>query len=148
MTTLPKQEILITFRHRYYKLEKPEFTTIRGKGKFKQLKIGQTVLVEMPGHSFTGRVGFAATVQGLELRRVRDMAIEFLKADAEYPGCCISTHQQFVNLLNSFRAPQWAQVTVDSEMTIITLRKAEIGKAESRNGKQGKNGNDGGEAAV
>lgn len=109
----------ITFRHRYYKLAQPEFTTIRGKGKFKSLRVGQTLPVEWPGGECR------ATVTALELRRVKDMPVAFLKTDAEYAGCVISTHQQFVNLLNSFRAPQWSQVTVDSELTIITLRKDE-----------------------
>ena len=108
---------VIAFRHRYYKLEQAEFTTIRGKGWMKKLAVGDMVQVDVPG-------GFwCATVTGLELRRVRDMPVEFLKADAEYPGCTLGTQQQFVNLLNSLRAPYWAQVTLDSEMTIITLRK-------------------------
>lgn len=107
----------IKFRHRYYKLAQPQFTTIRGKAKFKRLKTGDVLTVETPDGNFE------AAVAGLELKRVSDMSLEFLKADAEYPGCVISEPRHFVNLLNSFRAPFWAQVTMDSELTIITLRR-------------------------
>ena len=112
MTTKP-----ITFRHAYYKLAKDKFTTIRGAAQFKRLKVGQRVPVETP----TGN--FEAEITALELKRVDAMPLEFLKADAEYPGERITCHQDFVNLLNSFRAPMWTQVTMQSELTVISLRK-------------------------
>ena len=107
----------ITFRHHYYKLDHPEFTTIRGKAQFKRLQVGQTVTCQCPHATFD------AIITKLEAKCVCQMTIAFLKADAEYPGCTLSTHQQFVNLLNSFRAPYWAQVSLESELTIITLTK-------------------------
>ena len=107
----------ITFRHRYHKLAKPEFTTIRGAAQFKRLKVGRVVRVETPDEDFD------ATITALDLRRVSDMPVEFLKADAEYPGFVIEDRQSFVNLLNSFRAPAWEQVKMDSELTVITLKK-------------------------
>lgn len=51
------------------------------------------------------------------------MSPELLQADASYPGCEITTREQFIDLLNSFRSPNWTQVTMDGELTIITLRK-------------------------
>jgi hypothetical protein len=105
------------FRHSYYKLAKAEFTTIRGRGQFKKLKIGNTVWVETPTERFE------AMIICLELKRVADMGLAFLKADAEYPGFVIESPMDFVTLLNSFRAPAWTQVTLDSELTIITLKK-------------------------
>ena len=107
----------ITFRHRYYKLAKPEFTTIRGAAQMKRLKVGQVHRVETPDEDFD------ATITELELKRVSDMSVEFLQADAEYPGFIIESRAGFVELLNSFRAPAWTQVTLDSELTVITLKR-------------------------
>jgi hypothetical protein len=107
----------LTFRHRYYKLAQAEFTTIRGKAQFTRLTVGMEIPVETPAGNFT------AVITALELKRVDAMPLEFLKADAEYPGCTISEPIHFVNLLNSFRAPAWARCTLDSELTIIRLRK-------------------------
>lgn len=106
----------IKFRHRYNKLSQPVFTTIRGKAQFKRLKIGQHVDIESPDGNFK------AKVLKLELKRVADMDIAFLKADAEYPGFVISDKTDFIKLLNSFRSPAWSQVALDSELTIITLQ--------------------------
>jgi hypothetical protein len=108
---------VISFKHDYHKLAQNIFTTVRGKAYFKRLKIGMQVIVEMPG------VSFHATVTNLELRRVNEMPLAFLKADAEYPGFFIHSPEDFVNLLNSFRPPVWAQVELNSELTIITLQK-------------------------
>lgn len=107
----------ISFKHQYYKLSHPEFTTIRGKAQFKRLKVGQVVPVETPDRSFY------AVVTKLELAKVHDLPVAFLKADAEYPGFEFGTRSEFCDLLNSFRAPAWTQVTLDSELTVITLRK-------------------------
>ena len=107
----------IKFRHLYYKLAYDEFTTIRGKAKFKRLKIGTKIWVETPAERFE------AMITGLELKRVADMGLDFLKADAEYPGLVIECPLDFVTLLNSFRAPAWTQVALDSELTIITLKR-------------------------
>lgn len=107
----------IVFRHRYHKLARLEFTTIRGKSWFKKLKIGQEVTIENPDENFRARV------VGLGLMRLRDMSLEFLKQDAEYPGCTITALEHFINLLNSLRAPFWTQAAPDSEMTVITLRR-------------------------
>lgn len=121
MKKSPKPPEPFTFRHPYKKLEAAwageRFHTVRGKAQFKRRKIGQIVPVETP----TGN--FDAVIVSLELRRVGDMTLEFLKADAEYPGCTISNNNHFVNLLNSFRSPQWTQVTMTSELCIITLQK-------------------------
>jgi hypothetical protein len=107
----------VTFKHRYYKLALDVFTTIRGHAQFKRRKVGQVTPVETLDGNYT------AVVMALELCRVCDMTLAFIKADAEFPGCTISRREQFVNLLNSFRAPFWTQVTLESELTIITLKK-------------------------
>ena len=109
----------ITFRHHYFKLAKAEFTTIRGKAQFKRLKVGIITQVESPAGNFS------AEITKLELKRVNEMNLDFLKGDAEYPGFEIRSHTDFVNLLNSFRAPAWTQVELNSELTVITLKKHE-----------------------
>jgi hypothetical protein len=108
----------ITFRHRYHKLLKSEFTTIRGRSWLK-LKAGERVLIETLDGSFKADVVF------VEPRRIADLSVEFLKADAEYPGFVIRDRPDFVALLNSFIPKHWGrpQVTVDSEMAVVTLRR-------------------------
>src|ERR1700723_3620330 len=103
------------FQHRYHKLAEPRFTTIRGKSHFDKLKVGQRVTLETPDGD---RPAF---IVGLRLRRLRDIPIGFLKADAEYPGCTFVNHDQFACLLNSLRATFHARATLDSELTVITL---------------------------
>ena len=107
----------ITFRHNYYKLAKSEFTTIRGKAQFKRLKVESVVEIETPDGKFN------AEIVALALKRLNELPLEFLKADAEYPGFVITSAQDFVFLLNSFRAPAWARVECDSELTVIYLKK-------------------------
>ena len=107
----------INFSHNYHKLQQKRFTTIRGKSLFKQLKTSQVIDVETPKEQFR------ATVVGLERRKIYEMDLAFLKADAEYPTFTINTVQDFVDLLNSFRAPMWTKVELDSEMTIVTLER-------------------------
>lgn len=107
----------IKFRHQYHKLASREFTTIRGAAQFKRLKVGELVHVETPDENFD------ATIIVLELRRVQSMAVDFLNSDAGYPGFVVTSQDDFINLLNTFRAPMWTQVQLDSELTVITLRK-------------------------
>ena len=108
---------LIPFLHRYHKLSQPVFTTIRGKTWLKKFRVGEVAeVVERHGN-------FTVTVEAAELRRVRDMPLQFLKDDAEYPGFVIRSAQDFIDLLNSFRAPSWQQVDESSEMTVLTLRR-------------------------
>jgi len=119
-TKPPKPPKPITFRHRYYKLDLARagqpFTTIRGKAQFAQLTVGQHIPIETPDGNFI------AVIRDLSLCRVSAMPLAFLKADAEFPGNTISERMHFVRLLNSFRSPTWTQVTLDSELTVITLQ--------------------------
>ena len=107
----------IKFRHQYYKLAQNEFTTIRGKGQFKRRKVGDIVKIETPSGDFKAEVVKTALVV------VKDISVGFLRADAEYRGFEIHSHDDFIKLLNSFRPPNWTQVTLDSELTVMTLRK-------------------------
>ena len=108
----------ITFRHRYHKLLARRFTTIRGKSWLKR-KAGQRVVVKTPDDTFE------ADVVSVEAQDIDDMTVEFLKADAEYPGFEIRDRQDFVALLNSFIPKHWGRppVTVESEMAVVTLER-------------------------
>jgi len=108
----------ITFAHAYHKLLSRRFTTIRGRSWFNR-KAGQRVSVKTPDDSFE------ADVVSVEMRRIADMSVEFLKADAEYPGYVIRDRLDFVDLLNSFIPKHWGRppVTVDSEMAVVTLER-------------------------
>src|ERR1017187_8813776 len=100
----------IPFCHCYYKLGQDVFTTIRGKTWAKKFKGGEITDCDTPD----GR--FKVSVVSVELARVADMTLNFLKADAEYPKFIIKDKLDFVKLLNGFRAPTWQQVKLDSEM--------------------------------
>jgi hypothetical protein len=107
----------IVFRNRYHKLAKPVFTTVRGKSWFKKLRVGELVEIVEPSRESL------AVVEAVKLVRISDMTVEFVKADAEYPGCVLNSLEDFVTLLNSLRAPMWNQATLNDEMTVILLRR-------------------------
>ena len=108
----------ISFRHPYNKLLSRRFTTIRGRSWLKR-KAGERVLVLTPDGEFY------ADVMSVEARRISEMTVDFLKADAEYPGFVIRDRQDFVDLLNSFIPKHWGRppVTVDSEMAVVTMER-------------------------
>ena len=110
----------ISFAKPYHKLLKRRFTTIRGRSWLKR-KAGERVLVKTPDDEFE------ADVVAVEPRRICDMSVEFLKADAEYPGFVINDRPDFVALLNSFIPKHWGRppVTVDSEMAVVTMERCE-----------------------
>ena len=107
----------IPFVKRYHKLKLDVFTTIRGKTWMKKFKVGDEADCETPDGTF------AVRVEAMDAAKIKDMTLEFLKADAEHKGCTLGCKDDFVNLLNSFRDPRWQQAALDSEMTILTLRK-------------------------
>jgi len=111
----------ITFRHRYHKLLKRRFTTIRGKSWLKQRRPGERVEVVTPDEVFM------ADVVSVEPRRIASLTVEFLKADADYPASWSATGRIFVDLLNSFIPKHWGRppLTVDSEMAIVTLERVQ-----------------------
>jgi hypothetical protein len=110
MLTLP-------FGHAYYKLDVNQFTTIRGKSYFKALKIGEQITANYKGKKFQ------TEIVNLELKPISEIPLEVLKLDAEYPDFVIASYQDFVELINTFRAGFMPKVTLESKMTIITLKK-------------------------
>ncbi len=110
MLTLP-------FGHAYYKLDANVFTTIRGKSYFKALKIGEQITANYKGKKFQ------TEIVNLELKTISEIPLNVLKLDTEYPGFVIASHEDFVNLINTFRTGFMPQATLESKMTIITLKK-------------------------
>lgn len=110
--------LTLKFRHNYYKLGKLQFTTIRGKSWMKKLRAGMKVELD----TLTGKR--LATVIKIELKIIREIPLDVLKLDGEYPGFEIDNHLAFVSLLNSFRQKIWTSkpVAPEDEMTIITLQ--------------------------
>jgi hypothetical protein len=111
------QKGIIKFCHQYYKLARHTFTTIRGKSQFRRYRVGDVVTVEAPKGSFK------AEITGLKLQKPVDMSLEFIQADAEYPGFTLNSVDEFITLLNSFRAPAWKKASQDEEMTVFYLKK-------------------------
>jgi hypothetical protein len=108
---------IIKFRHQYHKLSRPEFTTIRGKSQFQKYRGGEIVVIEAPAGSFK------AEVTGVDLQKPAEMPLAFIKADAEYPGFILKSVDEFITLLNSFRAPAWKKASKDEPMAVIHLKK-------------------------
>lgn len=112
---------MLNFNHHYYKLDKEEFTTIRGKSRFGDFAIGEEFPITLNRKIISNVV-----LEKKELIMIKDLSLDFLKNDGEYEGFTIDSHEGFVDLLNTFRKPFYAQATVDSEVTIFYLRKVNI----------------------
>lgn len=106
------------FQHDYYKLEKNEFTILRGKTKFKKYNVGEHVVIQKHKRFFC-----FAVVEKKVLVPIRELTLEFLKRDGESPGVLIKSHEDFVKLINSFRPPFYHQATLDSLVSVFFLRK-------------------------
>jgi hypothetical protein len=107
------------FRHRYHKLEHPEFTTIRGSAQHRRLMVGEVVECDTKDGKFDARI------TRLSHRRVGSMSDEFLAADASYPDHPVRDRADFVRLVDGFIPKHWNRppVTLDTYMTVIYLRK-------------------------
>jgi len=106
------------FQHDYYKLEEDRFTTLRGKIKFKDYKVGEGVVIQKNKKFFC-----YAKLEKKILVPICELSLEFLKKDAEAPGIVINSHQDFVNLINSFNPPFYHQATVNSTKSVFFLVK-------------------------
>ena len=90
-----KLPVLFNFSHDYYKLRRPFFTTIRSiKYKAEPGQIGWITLKI--------KALFLGKIMAYNDMRICDIPLELLKDDAEYPGFSINSHEDFVELLNSF----------------------------------------------
>jgi len=108
---------MIRFAHNYYKLENDKFTTIRGvkyleqKGK----KVGDTFKIITPKGEFD------CILEKIEYRKICNLPLNMLKNDGEYDGFEIKSHQEFVNLLNSFTP--YKNNRLETKKLILYLKK-------------------------
>lgn len=64
-----------------------------------------------------------AEIYNIGQGKISDLPLTMLVLDGEYPGHAIFNHQDFIDLLNSFRHPLAPKATLDSEITIFYLKK-------------------------
>lgn len=108
----------IKFQYHYFKMDNEEFTTIRGKSWFLKMKMNSVCSVAIKNNYFC-----MAEIIRLELKKIIDLKLDFLKKDVEYQGFSIFDHFDFIDKINSFRAPYYEQATTESKVTIIYLKK-------------------------
>ena len=93
------RKILFNFTHPYYKLMNKEFTTIRSVNYMKKMgfSLNETGVIQLEGKFLKN-----AKVIGYIDKPIDEFRLVELKQDAEYPTFFIHSHQNFVDLLNSF----------------------------------------------
>lgn len=109
---------VIKYKHDYYKQSEPLHTTIRGLSYIKanRLNHGDTVREEYPS-----RVNICKVLK-IYPREIKDLSLEFLKADCEYKGFTISSHEDFCKLLNTFIPSFYQQATPESFKVVVELK--------------------------
>lgn len=109
----------INFQHKYHKLESAKYTTIRGKTKALQYRVGEKVPITVNRKHIHD-----ALIKEISISRICDIGINLLRRDAAYNSKTITSKQDFVDLLNSFyprsRFPN-RRASLDSEVAIIWL---------------------------
>jgi hypothetical protein len=100
------------FSYRYDKFSDKEFTTIRGSSAENDYKVGQIVDIKV-NRKTIGKV----EILKIERKRIKDIPLELLKKDGEYPDHKIHNHQDFIDLINSFRRFHF----VSSDLMFLTL---------------------------
>lgn len=108
------------FHHPYLKLERPSFTTIRGKSTSTQA--GWMVICEHKA------IQFKARVSSVERMILKNISLEVLQNDMQhdgYQGKVWTPHSKFqaMDFLNTFRVGNYPKLTMDSEVAVITLVK-------------------------
>jgi hypothetical protein len=106
----------VNFAHHYYKLIGSRFTTIRGETwpRRKGLIAGDLVQINVDGI----KQGIAEVVD-IQHTRLRDISLDVLQRDGDYPGGRIETKRDFLQLINSFR--KWGAYEWQSLVSVITM---------------------------
>lgn len=108
---------IIKYQHDYHKQDSKLHTTIRGLSYIRtnNLKLNQIVKEEYPNKANICKILkiYPVMISGLSL--------EFLKADCEYEGFRITSHEDFCKLINSFIPSYYHQATPDSQKVVIEL---------------------------
>lgn len=107
----------IKYSHDYYKMDWPTHTTIRGFNwsKKKEIYVGAIVKETFPSKTNISEI------LDIWTEPIKNLSLEMLKEDGEYPGHPINSHQEFCDLINSFYPKFYVQCTLDSVKTVIHL---------------------------
>lgn len=112
---------IINFQHRYYKLDEPQFHTIRSKSNY---KVGDIVDIQINNKSFC-----EAQIYQICSGKIKYLPYEFVKKDIEYPGYQTSRETykpDLIELLNSFYPRtrfDRLRIRYDSSIDILNLTK-------------------------
>lgn len=115
------------YTYPYNKLEKEEYTTVRGLNSLEYHKLNQVIDAQL-NYKFHHK----ANIIKIERKKISQLTLKFLKEDCEYEGFEISSKKEFIDLLNSFRKSEKSKVKFenDPEFAIFTFRKLPISKNE------------------
>lgn len=113
--------VSINFAERYYKLDKPYFTTIRGKThpKRKKIETGDCVEITLKRCHLC-----YAKVKKIRYNRIGEIPLEILKLDAQYPGLVIEEYFDFIRLLKKYWPYQ--EVNAETKVSIYELEMVNI----------------------
>lgn len=109
----------INFSKHWDKLDKKQFTTIRGKShpERHRLNAGDIVLITVKRRPL-----FYAQIIRFEKKKIRDIDLELIKEDVRYMGNAVESHEEFVEKLRRV-SPRYSNFTMDSIVTIYYLKK-------------------------
>jgi len=106
------------YKHDYYKQNISTHTTVRGLQLILKKRVKKGDIVR---ETYPSKLNFCE-VHSVTPRAIKDLSIEFLKADCEYEGFTISSHEEFCKLINSFLPPFYQQATPESTKTVVVLK--------------------------
>ncbi len=109
----------INFSHKWDKLDKPTFKTIRGKTAIEQYIKGDIIEVLIKKN-----YKFHAKIINMQLTTINQIPLFTLQEDVAPQKC--DSHEQYAEILNFFW--KWVDVTISTPVTLFTLeRTKEIG---------------------
>ena len=110
---------MVNFTHRYFKLDHIIFPTVRSTGYVEKhsLQFGG----QIPIYIAKAQVGWAILLKE-EQKAIEEMNIAFLRFDASSPRTHIGTHQDYIDLLNSFLPEGWGRTTGKTIKSILWMR--------------------------
>jgi len=106
----------LNFSHHYPKLDEMEFTTIRGKHHYRDHKLvpGMEVKICIQEQPYCD-----AVITQIQFKRIKDFSLEQLQKDGNFPGHPISSHGDFIRLLQTFW--RFYHVTMETEVCCYHL---------------------------
>jgi len=109
----------INFTHNYYKLNNYVFTTIRTTNC--STNYNPTVII-------TKKSFFVcyANVHSINFIKLKDIPLEALKFDVEYPNFSIESHDEFIAFLNTFYPQESININSTLKLIILTDKKQNV----------------------